>query len=402
MARTARPLTATQINKLKAKNKTYKLHDGEGLTLLVYPSGKKVWRLEYTRKDKKRDSLTMGPFPEFSLADARKKKLELRTQIAKGENPKRSREKPEGSITLNEAFSQWYERWHTEVTPRYALQVERAIKTNILSLLGKREVTAIKPKEIVEALTRMEERGCLEYLRRTKQALRQIFDFCVGRGECEFNPVANIGSKAFKRPNRKNFAAPRANQLAEFLRCLQKSSMEQLTKGCILWMLSTLCRPAEATNMPWTEVDLDNKIWTIPAERMKKRKEYQVPLSNFSLKLLKNVGRYTSNERFVFPGRKKDSPINRETPRMALRKLKDCGIDTTSHGLRSLGRTYLEESGKWEYEVMEAALAHDIKNKTVAAYDRSNRFEKRRKMLEWWGKEIQNALHAFETQNSTP
>ena len=160
-----------------------------------------------------------------------------------------------------------------------------------------------------------------------------------------------------------------------------------------MWQLLTLCRPSEATNAAWSEIDFESKVWTIPEERMKTNRKHVVPLSSLAYEIIKGVHNFTGNCEFIFVGRDFKRPINRETPRIALRRFKDLGLDTTSHGLRALARTCLEESGLWRFEVMEAALAHIEGDRVVAAYNRAEYLEERRKMLEWWGEEVRKLMN---------
>lgn len=393
MARIVAPLTATKIQNAKPKEKLYKLTDGQGLALWVYPSGKKTWRFEYRRADKKLDTITFGSYPSLSLAEARAMREKNRALLEKNIDPKIASQGDE-VITLKSVFDLWYERWYETVSNGYSLQMTRALENNIFPVLGHIDIASIKPKDVVGVLSVMEDRGSLEYLRRTKQILGQVFDFAVARGICDFNPVASIGSKAFKKPVNTNYSAIKPSQLPDLLNGINGSNMNFITKQCILWMMATLVRPSEATNMPWDELNFDSALWVIPPERMKAGREHVVPVSTFAMEIAKRMYEITGNGKFVFVGLDFRSPLNRETPRIALRRLKTKGIDTTSHGLRALGRTYLEESGLWRTEVMESALAHVQKDKTVAAYNRAEYIEEKREMLEWWGEEIRKFIHA--------
>ncbi len=390
MARLVTPLTATKINAAKPKEKLYKLSDGSGLALWVYPTGKKTWRFEYRRADKKLDTITFGSFPELSLADAREMRDKNRSLIAKGVDPKIVVN--EETVTVQTVFELWYERWQSTVSPKYAAQTHKIITNNLLPLLGRRDVESIKPKDVVSALSPMEERGALEYLRKAKQAFGQVFDFALARGFCEYNPVTSVSNKAFKAHISTNFSALKPEQLPELLHALYTSQIDLITRYCIMWQLLNMCRPAEATNMPWVEMEFDNSLWTIAPKRMKTGREHIVPVSTFGMEIIKEIHKITGSCEYVFVGRSFKTPINRETPRIALRRFKTIGIDTTSHGLRALARTYLEESGLWRHEVMESALAHVEKNKVVAAYNRAEYIDEKRKMLEWWGEEVRKHM----------
>ena len=376
MARLVTPLTATKINAAKPKEKLYKLTDGGGLALWVLPSGKKTWRFEYRRPDKKLDTITIGSYPEFSLADAREIREQYRAMTAKGIDPKLADNGE--AVTLKAVYELWSERWQTTVSTGYAIKMFNALDLNVMPTLGKWDIQKIKPKNVVETLLPMEARGSLEQLRKTKQILRQVFDFAVARGLCDFNPVASVSNKAFKKPESTHYSALKPEQLPNLIDAVYNRNLDFVTQHCIMWQLLTLCRPSEATNAAWSEIDFENKIWTIPEERMKTNRKHVVPLSSLAFDIINEVHKFTGNCEFVFVGRNFKRPINRETPRIALRRFKDLGLDTTSHGLRALARTCLEESGLWRFEAIEAALAH---------------IEERRKMLEWWGEEVRKFMN---------
>lgn len=394
MARLVPPLTVTKINAAKPKEKLYKLSDGSGLALWIYPSGKKTWRFEYRRADKKLDTITFGSYPELSLADAREKRDQNRSMLAKNIDPKLV--KDEEVVTLNTVFDLWYVRWYDTVSDGYAKKMHRVIEKNIQPILGNVDVTKIEPKDVVEALTPLETRGSLEQLRKAKRILGQIFDFAVARGLRTYNPVTNVSNKAFKEHISHHHPALKPKQLPELLQALYHSGMDLITRNCIMLALLTLSRPAEATNAAWKEINLDKKLWTIEADRMKGRKgrkvEHDVYLSTLAMEILEETHQITGHCHYVFVARDFRSPINRETPLKALRRFKHLGLDTTSHGLRALARTYLQDSGIWRFEAMEAALAHKKKDKTVSAYDRAEYEKERRKMLEWWGEEVRKHM----------
>ena len=390
MARLVTPLSVSKINAAKPKDKMYKLSDGGGLALWVYPSGKKTWRFEYRRIDKKLDTITFGGYPELSLAEARAMRDEKRASLVKGVDPKLSVNTE--TITLNTVYELWLERWQETVSAGYVIRMMNVIKANILPQIGNVDITTIKPKDVVSVLLPIETRGSLVQLRKTKQILGQIFDFALARGIIEYNPVTSVNNKAFRQPESTNFKALSPNQLGSLVHALYNSQINYITRHCIMWQLLTLTRPSEATNTSWNEIDLEKKLWIIPAQRMKTNREHTVPLSSFAIEIMQEMQKVSGGCDFVFVSRDFKTPIHRETPRIALRRFRDIGIDTTSHGLRALGRTYLEESAKWRFEVMESALAHVEANKVVAAYNRADYLEEKREMLEWWGEEVRTYI----------
>lgn len=209
MARIVASLTVTKINAAKPKEKLYKLSDGSGLALWIYPSGKKTWRFEYRRADKKLDTITFGSYPELTLADAREMREKNRSLLAKNIDPKLANQTEE-VINLRTVFDLWYERWHQTVSAGYALQMLNTLNNNIMPTLENRDIQSIKPKDIVSALMPMESRGSLEQLRRTKRSLGQVFDFALAiraaRLQRQYQSVIHAyGSNLFKKATKTVF-----------------------------------------------------------------------------------------------------------------------------------------------------------------------------------------------------
>lgn len=203
MPKIVKPLTATQIKSAKPSEKIVKLPDDGGLALWVLPSGGKSWRMTYTRPhDKKQDTLTLGLYPQFSLADAREWRDEIRAKLARGENPKLVSNDISAAYRFENRLIEWHGRWRADggkegkgKEPRYAKQVLAVLELNVLPHFKGRDVRQITTAEVVKVLRGMEERGVLEYLRRTKGSLNLFFDYLVADGTIASNPVALIGKQ---------------------------------------------------------------------------------------------------------------------------------------------------------------------------------------------------------------
>lgn len=201
-------------------------------------------------------------------------------------------------------FDLWYARWPETVTEKYAVQVNRAINANIMIYLSNMDINAIKPINIVEALTPIEARGKLEYLKRIKQGLKLVFDFAMARGVAEYNPIVMVNNTAFKAHKRGHFPELKPEQLPDLVLWLETSKIEIVTIHCIYFQLLTMTRPGETCGVKWCEIDLSNKLWVIPAERMKKRREHIVPLSSLAITILLDAQKISSGREFIFLGRR--------------------------------------------------------------------------------------------------
>lgn len=390
MARLVKPLSQTQVNSAKPKSKMYKLSDGGGLALWIYPTGRKVWRIEYTRRDGRRDTLTIGKYPEIGLADARKQRDEARTLIAHGVDPKRDLDNK--FLGLKEVAEQWLVRKKTEVSAGYADKLENALKLNIYKQLSKLDFREIKPVDIVKVLSIIEDRGSYEQLLRTRQILKNIFEFAISRGICEYNPVASIGTNAFIKPKRTHQRALKPDEMPEMLKTLYESKTTYIVRSCIIFQLLTMSRPSEAILASWPEIDFKKQVWVIPARRMKMKRDHVVPLSGHIIKLLNDIKLLKLDDFWIFAA-EKGGHIHKETPRLAFKKL---GINTTAHGLRSLASTALNESNKFRPDVIEAALAHIDQNRIRAAYNRSDYFHERKEMMYWWSDYVYSFINEYQ------
>lgn len=385
------PLTIAQVKAAQPREKMYRLADGQGLALWIYPTGLKSWRLAYTRPDGGKDTLTLGSIDKYTLAQARRWRDENREKIANGENPK----EPKKNKLFKAIFELWFEKWSPTVTPRHAGQVERMIKANAIRYLGHLEIDKIEPMHIIDALTPMEARGKIGYLQKCKTTLNLIFNFAIIRGLIKYNPVSTINNKAFKPHISKHLDALQPNQLPDLVDFLENGKLEPATRLCIYLQLLTMTRPSEAAGARWEEIDIENKIWVIPAARMKARREHVVLLSKFAIKILTEAQKISAGREFVFIGRDFDKHINVSSARNALRA---GGINTTAHGLRSLASTTLNESGLFRPDVIETALAHQSHDQVRAAYNRAEYMRERAKMLEWWAKKISNLIKTADVK----
>ena len=389
MPKTVPPLSVSRINAAKPGEKVVKLTDGGGLALWILPTGRKVWRIQYRRPhDKKLDTITIGPYPEVGLADARSQRDVIRADLQAGKNPKSSAmakaEKARHSqvATFRAVATQWNERWRDSVTGSYADQVWRVLEANVFPFLGDWPVDQITARMVVDALSPMEARGALVYLQRARHTITQVLAFALARGLVENNVAVGING-AFAQAKPANFRALPPDQLPALVTGLKSEKIETQTYLMIMLQLLTMTRPMEAAGMRWDEIDGD--MWVIPPERMKRRRQHVIPIVPAVASILERMRPISGHREHVFPGR--NDPKTHASEGTANVALKRLGIPTTAHGLRALASTTLHEAG-FESAVIEAALAHVDPNKTRAAYNRAEYITQRRQMLEWWAERI--------------
>ncbi|PJR11407.1 integrase [Raoultella ornithinolytica] len=390
MARITRPLTNNEILKAKPREKDFTLHDGDGLFLLVKTSGKKLWRFRYQRPESSsRTNLSLGSYPGLTLAAARQIRDQHLTTLAQGMDPQQQQEQAseQSQIELDSIFStvaaNWFQIKSRSVTEDYAKDIWRSLDKDVFPTIGSIPVQEIKARTIVEALEPIKARGALETVRRLVQRVNEIMIYAVNTGLIDANPASGVGM-AFEKPKKQNMPTLRPEELPKLMRSLVMSNLSVPTRCLIEWQLLTLVRPSEASGARWAEIDLDAKLWTIPAERMKAKREHIVPLSPQALDILEVMRPISNHREHVFPSRNDPKqPMNSQTANAALKRI-GYGGKLVAHGLRSIASTTMNESGL-NADVIEAALAHSDKNEVRRAYNRSIYLDKRIELMNWWG-----------------
>lgn len=390
MARMTRPLTNNEILKAKPQEKDFTLHDGDGLFLLVKTSGKKLWRFRYQRPESSsRTNLSLGSYPALTLAAARQMRDQYLTLLAQGIDPQKQQEEvsEQRQIELDSIFSVVAGRWFLlkskSVTEDYAKDIWRSLEKDIFPSIGEIPVQALKARTIIEALEPIKARGALETVRRLVQRINEIMIYAVNTGLIDANPASGVGM-AFEKPKKQNMPTLRPEELPKLMRSLVMSNLSVATRCLIEWQLLTLVRPAEASKTQWAEIDFDLKLWVIPADRMKAKREHVVPLSKQALEILEVMRPISANRQYVFPSRNDPKqPMNSQTANAALKRI-GYGGKLVAHGLRSIASTALNEAN-FNPDVIESALAHSDKNEVRRAYNRSTYLEQRKDMMNWWG-----------------
>ena len=396
MARTTRPLSDTEIKKARPKDKEYNLADGGGLQLRVRPSGAKLWLFNYSRPyTKKRTNLSLGSYPDVTLASARKEAAQARELLAKDIDPQEHRaesmmsEKAELENTFESVAAKWMEVKRTQVTQDYGDDIWRSLENHLFKELGKRPIRKLKAPMVIEVLNPIAAKGNLETIKRLCQRINEVMVYATNVGFIDANPLAGI-KEAFSSPKKQHMLTLKPEELPELMKAIHSASIKKVTRCLIEWQLHTMVRPSEAAGARWEEIDWDEKLWNIPAERMKKKKPHSVPLSTQMLGLLAEIKPISGTLEYIFPAdRNRKMHTNAQTANSALKRM---GFEKrlVSHGLRALASTTLNESN-FKYDIVEAALAHSDSNEVRAAYNRATYLQQRREMMQWWSDHIDEA-----------
>ncbi len=396
MPKITKPLSNTEISAAKATVKQYSLADGEGLYLRIATSGTKTWLFNYYRPHtKKRANLSFGNYPSVTLADARSMRTNARSLLAKGIDPQTSKaqndrsKKDEALTTLEAVAAAWLEVKRHRVSSDHARDIWRSLELHIFGSIGNLPISAVTAPIAIETLKPLAAKGSLEQVKRVCQRLNEVMVWATNTGVVQHNPLAGI-AVAFKLPEKQNQPTLQPSELPLLLSAIQNASIKLTTRSLILWQLHTMTRPSETAGARWDEIDLEQSLWCIPQERMKKRREHIVPLTSQALRILERMRLISGRSDFIFPSdRTNKKSYNPQSANMALKRMGFHG-KLVSHGLRALASTTLNEAG-FDGDIIEAALAHVDSNSVRAAYNRAQYIERRKVMMEWWSQRIETA-----------
>ncbi|WP_419963033.1 tyrosine-type recombinase/integrase [Pantoea vagans] len=395
-------LNARTVDTSKPKDKAYKLSDGGGLYLLLNTNGSRYWRLKY-RVAGKEKLLALGVYPDVSLAEARVKREEAKRTLAAGGDPGevKQAEKQAKILAVSNSFEAMAIEWHEHKRPGwsqgYADDILEYLQKDVFPFIGKRAIAEIKAAEMLAVLRKMEQRGVLDKLKKTRQACRQIFTWAVITGRAEHNPVVDLAG-ALKAPKQKHFPHLLTDQIGGFLRALNDYTGSKVTQNATRLLMLTGVRTIELRGAEWSEFDLEKGIWQIPAERMKMRRPHVVPLSSQATALLEEVHQITGRGRFVFPGRNDAGKTMSEASINQV--IKRIGYDgkATGHGFRHTMSTILHEQG-YNTAWIETQLAHVDKNTIRGTYNHAQYLDGRREMLQWYADYVDKLARQEDFQN---
>ncbi len=396
MAIKTTPLSDTEVRSAKPKDKQFSLYDGDGLELRISPAGSKRWMFRYKRPHLNTPNvIKIGNYPETSLAAARRTRTEYRELLERGFDPQKHVEQQsdakrrELSTTLADVAEKWFTVKFSKVSDRHAFNIRRGFELYLFPALGKYPVTDLTAPLVIDILKPLEAADKTETLSRICQRMNELMVWCVNTGIIHHNPLAGIKA-AFVTAKPQNMPTIKPEQLPELMKALSFAQIRILTRCLIEWQLHTMVRPAEAAGARWDEIDREQMLWCIPADRMKQKREHRVPLTEQTLAILDHMQPISGRSPFIFPSeRNPGKPTNSETANRALQRMGYKGI-LVSHGLRALASTTLNEQG-FDKDVIEAALAHQDKNQVRAAYNRATYLDRRRVLMQWWSSHIEEA-----------
>jgi len=397
-------LTELSIKQAKPKKKQYKLTDGEGMYLRVYPNGSKYWQLQFWFEGKQK-ILSFGVWPDISLKEARDKRfvakkiikeginpIEEKKEILKSHNFIQEEEKLRETTTFNMVAKEWFSRQSLQWTERHTRGVLSSLNMHVYPDLGEMPISSILKQDIISTLRKLEAEGKNETCYRIRQKIEAIFSYAEVEGHCTGNPAKGL-QQILTKPQPKSQNSLPISALPEFLeKMIADKAAIPTTVLAMKFIILTFVRTQELRFADWKEfvIDSSEPLWVIPADRMKMRKIHHVPLSRQAVNILNEMQKYSGKEGYVFPQYYNSKKAMSENTLLYFSNRLGYSGRHTIHGFRSVASTVLNESRKWHPDVIERQLAHQESNKVRKAYNRAEHLDERRKMMEWWSDYIES------------
>jgi integrase len=388
--RNKHPDKALTVVGIKALKKPGRYGDGNGLYLKVARSGAKRWELRTVVRGKRCD-IGLGGLKVVTLAEAREEARKYRA-IARNEGDPLAEKRRARKVVPT--FRQAAEAVHKEhakawKNAKHGDQWINTLTTYAYPVLGDRRVDQIDTPEILKALSPIWLTK-QETARRVRQRIGTVLDWAKAAGfRAGSNPIEEIGKALPRQSDRKgHHAALPYVEVPAFLQKLHRDDAGTIANLAFEFLILTAARTGEVLEARWTEIDIEQAAWTVPADRMKAGREHRVPLAPRCIELLGQAKRLAAGSDYVFPGRSITKPMSNMVLLMTMRRMKS---DYTVHGFRSAFRDWASERTNFAREICEAALAHIVKDKTEAAYRRGDLFEKRRELMATWARFVEGA-----------
>ncbi|ANS87721.1 Prophage CP4-57 integrase [Vibrio scophthalmi] len=423
-------LSNQTIKNAKPKDKEYTLSDGGNLYIRIRPNGSKNWLFIYTHPiTKKRVKLGLGAYPNLTLAQSRKIADEYRANLANGIDPRLSRDQV--SIERTQKYYRTFKSVAEEMlatqevnesTKRQKLiEEERKIahikgtvfdqqdieritnkvrtsyrkrlffKRNLYPLLADVSITDITALQVIEAIRPMQKKGNLENVKRACTLANQVMKFAINCGFIHNNCLADI-REVFAKAIPSNMPSVAPTELSLVMKVMSNTQMKIVTRCAFEMQLHTITRADELAAMRWCDIDLEKRLWTIPAFFTKSKREHLVPLTDYTVSILEFIRPISGHNKFVFPSDKPNTKYPHISPSAVNSALGNTTLKArlVSHGFRGIASTLFNEKG-FNSDAIEMCLAHLDKNQTRAAYNSAKYLDQRIKILKFWSQYIVDA-----------
>lgn len=405
-------LSDTKIKSLKAKAKNYTEPDGNGLQLLVKTTGSKLWEFRYTSPQTlKRRKTSFGTYPTTTLKSAREKCKEYLTLIDTGidpieENKKQVKQTKQEQIKEKNTFKKvsldWLKNYESEVSENYHAKITRAIDLYTYSYIGNKPITEVTRLDLIEILQDLKNKGLKETANRTFMLLTKIFMYATTHEIIPHNITADIDKKIILGKSVKKHypTLTKEKDIKGLLLAIDEYSGDYTTKMALKVLPYLFVRSFNIRHWEWSEIDFNNKLWIIPANKMKTKIEFALPLPIQVIELLKQMQEFSGDDKYVFPSfRSKNTPMSDNTLIAAIRRMGYTKDEFVPHGFRAMFSTIAYEKAnaddghKYTSEVIEALLAHKEVNKVKEAYNRAKFTDSMRGLTTWYADYLDGIKH---------
>lgn len=379
-------LTDVQIRNAKKSDKPYKPPDGKGLYLYVSTAGGKSWRVDYAYFGK-RKTLTLGVYPALGLADARTRRDEAKKKLSEGLDPSlaKKRQQLAAKAAAGNTFGLIADEFIAKL--RRDKRAEPTIDKNtwMLKVLAKKlspyPITQISAKDVLDVLSVIERSGRIESALATRSAIGRVFRFAIATARAENDPTSALRGALQRHVPVSHPALTTRQELGGLMRAIYGYDGWPSLVAALKIQALCFARPGETRSMEWSELDLENAIWTIPAAKTKMRREHHVPLSRQAIEVIKHMKDLFGDKPEVFPSMMSGKTLLSENSmNSALRRMGVGGGEHTAHGFRSSASSILNESGKFSPDAIEAQLAHLDTREVRRIYNRATYWNERVQM----------------------
>lgn len=382
------PLTDIKIRQAKPADKPIKLADTAGLYLEVKPNGSKLWRYRY-RIAGRENLYAIGDYPSVSLADARKARDEARDLIKLGRHPAHARQSERtqqinaNALTFKAIAEEWISKKRSRWAPYYLLQIQRGMKNDIYPRIGRLPIRSVTAADVLAILDRASKRGAETVALNLRQWCSAVFRYAVATLRADHDPAAALRGAVIRPPV--NHSRPmEGEEVAVFLRKLDRYGGHRITVLALRLLLLTFVRTVEMRKAEWSDVNLAAAEWRIPPAKMKMRRLHIVPLARQTVELLTELQHITGAGRWLFPNNRRPNDVMAATT--VNRALESMGYGTgevTAHDFRATASTRLHEMGV-RSDFIELQLAHVERNGAKAAYNHADHLAERTAMMQAW------------------
>jgi integrase len=373
-----KPLTDYYIKNIKPKDKPLKSFDGKGLYLETLPTGRKSWRLKYRERGQEKRK-TIGNWPEISLRQARDLTLSFRQKLYNGEST-------DDKATVKSLCLSWLKNKENNVTTGEMKKRQRFFDEIIFPAIGGRKIDSLNAKELLENIFRpIEAKGQYYTAHRIKGIMTQVYSYGIATGAAKRNVFHDIqGALAPKLKPIPRASIHDKTTIGNLLLKMEQYQEKPMVMLALRMLAYVFVRPSELRTATWGEIDLNDRLWRIPAEKMKRRKPHLVPLSTQVIEILDKLKKLNEDSIYLFPQEtNKDKPIATDYFNRGLRSLGYGKDDICAHGFRSMSSTLLNELG-FNKDWIERQLAHIDGNAVRASYNFADYMPERRAMMQQW------------------